>query len=212
MVEGYDSADANQNIPPELDDYICDYVDGSMDDSVREVFEEFLQANPNVRAHVCRVAQTAELLREHSRCLCAPDGFDTRLKCAVENEDREESGRFAVEAMSRLSGIVLSSSTIAIVCLGMVVFSFDRDQTDLMASQNLLMEMFGEEAEALEGVAAESYGATAAVARTTPDRGSLQRAARGPYSPGYMRQIVLEDAPVPVFMSVSQSPVPVLYP
>lgn len=209
MVDGYDSADSNQTIPPELDDYICDYVDGSMDPVVRDAFEEFLQANPHVQAHVVRVAETAALLRAHGRCLCAPDGFDSRLRCAVENECRENS--FAAEALSRLSGIVLSGSTIAIVCLGMIVFAYDTNDPQPELARSVLVDMFGENAEALEGEIA--YSSAQSIPRVSaPDRSSLQRQRRMPYSPAFMRQIVLEQSPVEAFHAVQQSPVLVLYP
>lgn len=210
MVDGYDAGDANPIIPPELDDYICDYVDGSMDPSVRAVFEEFLQANPGVQTHVKRVAETAEILRAHGRCLCAPDGFDNRLRCAVESECLRSENWFGSSALSRLSSIVLSGGTIAIVCLGMLVFSYDADQSDATLARTLIIDMFGKNVNA--STASLAYSTPMRRVVPAPDRGSLQRAERTPYTPAYMRQTILEDSPVTTFNNVQASPVLVLYP
>lgn len=208
MVEGYDSADANQGIPPELDDYICDYVDGSMDPSVCAVFEEFLEANPEVHAHVCRVAQTAALLRSHSRCLCAPDGFDSRLKCAVENESLAGRSGNVLDAMNRLGGMVLFSSSVAVVCLGMIVFVYGLNEPDY--ADTMGVESFSEVAEPLEGFTSAVPWSRSG--ESAPDRRSLQLNTWAPQTSSFMRQMVLEDAPVPVFSSVRTSRVSVLYP
>jgi anti-sigma factor RsiW len=52
-----------------LDEWLCEYVDGTMDPSVEAVFEQYVEANPELKAHVQRLRQTRELL-----CGCdAPD-------------------------------------------------------------------------------------------------------------------------------------------
>lgn len=206
MVDGYDSSDATPGIPPELDDFICDYVDGSMDPVVRAAFEEFLEANPRVRAHVDEVAETAALLRCHGRCLCAPDGFDNRLRHAVENESFVRSG-FGLEALNKLGGLVISGSTIAVVCLAVAVFAFENPNPSSRTADTVLMEMFGEEAQALDnGFASRTF------VERAPDRVALERVHHTPYTPAYMRQVVLEQAPIPVFQSVQSSPIMVIYP
>jgi hypothetical protein len=52
-----------------LDEWLCEYVDGTMDPSVEAVFEQYVEANPELKAHVERLRQTRDLL-----CGCdAPD-------------------------------------------------------------------------------------------------------------------------------------------
>ncbi|WP_263784805.1 anti-sigma factor [Salinibacter grassmerensis] len=45
-----------------LDEWLCEYVDGTMDPSVEAVFEQYVEANPELKAHIERLRQTRELL------------------------------------------------------------------------------------------------------------------------------------------------------
>ena len=45
-----------------LDEWLCEYVDGTMDPSLEAVFEKYVEANPELKAHVERLKQTRELL------------------------------------------------------------------------------------------------------------------------------------------------------
>lgn len=61
MPEGYYPDDPEQ--PDEqLDEFMCEYVDGTMDPAVRAAFEEYLQANPGLAAHVRCLCQTRSML------------------------------------------------------------------------------------------------------------------------------------------------------
>jgi hypothetical protein len=46
-----------------LDEWLCEYVDGTMDPSLETVFEQYVEADPELKAHVQRLQQTRELLR-----------------------------------------------------------------------------------------------------------------------------------------------------
>lgn len=48
-----------------LDEWLCEYVDGTMDPSLRAVFDEYLDANPALAEHVERLRRTRDLL-----CAC----------------------------------------------------------------------------------------------------------------------------------------------
>ena len=50
-----------------LNEWLCEYVDGTMDPSLRRVFEKYVQANPELRAHIERLRHTRELLCRCSR-------------------------------------------------------------------------------------------------------------------------------------------------
>lgn len=47
-----------------LDEWLCEYVDGTMDPSLEAVFEQYVDANPDLKAHVKRLKQTRDLLCE----------------------------------------------------------------------------------------------------------------------------------------------------
>ena len=68
--------------PSDLDEFLVEYVDGTMDPVVREAFEEFLHVYPEVAAHVdCLASVRTELCRLGDDCRCqAPPGFQARLK------------------------------------------------------------------------------------------------------------------------------------
>jgi anti-sigma factor RsiW len=116
MADRYEDEDRDVNVPPELDEYICDYVDGTMESSVRDAFEEYLEANPEVAAHVQSLIQTTSILNACAdQCPCVGDDFQSRLRCAVENEclPDTESGAW----LDRLTGVVLVTSAVTLFCL-----------------------------------------------------------------------------------------------
>lgn len=45
-----------------LDEWLCEYVDGTMDPSMEAVFEQYVEADPELKAHVERLRQTREIL------------------------------------------------------------------------------------------------------------------------------------------------------
>ena len=47
-----------------LDEWLCEYVDGAMDPSLETVFEQYVEANPKLKAHVERLCETRELLAD----------------------------------------------------------------------------------------------------------------------------------------------------
>lgn len=53
----------DEDLPYEwIDEWLCEYVDGTMDPSLEAVFEQYVEANPELKAHVQRLRQTRELL------------------------------------------------------------------------------------------------------------------------------------------------------
>lgn len=107
------------SLPPELDEYICEFVDGTMDASVRSAFEDYLEANPNVARHVERIIETRDILQACAdQCPCLDDDFQKRLKCAVENECVPEAE--SAVWLDRLTGVVLTTSAVTLLCLAVV--------------------------------------------------------------------------------------------
>lgn len=57
--------DGGDDTPYEwLDEWLCEYVDGTMDPSLEAVFEQYVEANPELKAHIERLQQTRDLLCE----------------------------------------------------------------------------------------------------------------------------------------------------
>ncbi len=114
-----DSEPDAESLPPELDEYICEYVDETMDASVRSAFEDYLEANPSVARHVEQLIEARNLLKACAdQCPCLDDEFQQRLKCAVEHEcvPEEESAVW----LDRLTGVVLATSAVTLLCLAVV--------------------------------------------------------------------------------------------
>ena len=65
-----------------LDEWLCEYVDGTMDPSLEAVFEQYVEANPELKAHVERLQETRDLL-----CSC---GLPEKSAPDVEDEVCEE--------------------------------------------------------------------------------------------------------------------------
>ena len=69
-----------------ISEWLCEYVDGAMDPSMEAVFEEYMEANPELAEHVERLCHTRTLLSE---CDCdreAPDQTKARLRAAAHRQ------------------------------------------------------------------------------------------------------------------------------
>jgi len=52
-----------------LDEWLCEYVDGTMDPSLQATFEKYVEANPELKAHIEQLNETRDLLGQQ----CAPE-------------------------------------------------------------------------------------------------------------------------------------------
>lgn len=53
----------DEDVPYEwLDEWLCEYVDGTMDPSLQATFEQYVEANPKLKAHIERLRETRDLL------------------------------------------------------------------------------------------------------------------------------------------------------
>jgi len=103
-----------------LNEWLCEYVDGTMDPSLRRVFEKYVQANPELKAHVERLRRTRELL-----CACsegprqeAPDDVCARVQEQVEC-DMLRSPRSLEEALRERPVAALASTLVVALVVGM---------------------------------------------------------------------------------------------
>ncbi len=97
-----------------LDEWLCEYVDGAMDPSVEAVFEQYVEANPELKAHVERLRQTREIL-----CSCdAPETSASEVQtevCSEVEEDLLQSSTVSPDGMGERSKMVVGvASSIAV--------------------------------------------------------------------------------------------------
>ncbi len=124
MREDYhdpDSSRLEQDCPfSDLDELLCEYVDGTMDPAVRQVFEEYLRTNPTLAHHVECLCRTRQLLCQHGACrLRAPDGFQARLRQRLAYEMMREQRSLEYLSLPLRSATVLASAVALLVILGM---------------------------------------------------------------------------------------------
>lgn len=86
MCEGYHSAGDEEGTYSPLDELLCEYVDGTMDPVVREAFEEYLCAHPELRDHIECLRHTRSLLCRYGCSLHAPRGMQSRLRQQLAGE------------------------------------------------------------------------------------------------------------------------------
>lgn len=100
-----------------LDEWLCEYVDGTMDPSLEAVFEQYVEANPKLRAHVQRLKQTRELLCECSLSAGATEDLESEICTEVECDLMASSAPLsdAVRARPLAAAGILSSVAIALV-------------------------------------------------------------------------------------------------
>ncbi len=116
----YDDADAPSPPPYTwLDEWLCEYVDGTMDASLEAVFEDYVEANPELHAHVERLRRTRRLL---CRCSAPRDGeaCSERVCKRVETEvecDFLRARRSLSAAACRHPGLVTMYASSVVVAL-----------------------------------------------------------------------------------------------
>ena len=83
--EGDLPGDDGEDAPYEwLDEWLCEYVDGTMDPSLEAVFEQYVEANPELKAHVKRLKETRNLLCECGLPTEAPSDLESEICTEVE--------------------------------------------------------------------------------------------------------------------------------
>ncbi len=101
----------------DLDEWLCEYVDGTIDPVARRAFEEYMRANPALAQHVQRLFQARNLLCTYGCRHQAPMGLQPRLhrRLAVECDGLPHPQ--ASSLGSNLSVIATFSSLLAIIVL-----------------------------------------------------------------------------------------------
>lgn len=79
MCDGYDPSDGEDGASG-LDEFLCEYVDGTMDPVVRAAFEEYLRLNPDLYEHIECLRETRSMLCRYGCRLRAPAALQQRLR------------------------------------------------------------------------------------------------------------------------------------
>ncbi len=98
-----------------LSEWLCEYVDGTMDPSVRAVFDEYLRANPELAEHVERLCEMRLLL---CQCQEAPEPSEQMHRRADEIR-RRLCRQLEEEMMQTRSPLPEGVGTVAAVASGM---------------------------------------------------------------------------------------------
>jgi len=122
----------------DLDEFLVEYVDGTMDPVVREAFEEFLRVYPEVAEQVdCLASVRSELCRLGDKCRChAPPGFQDRLKEQL-LEESDKRTLVAEDAwLPHLNTFALAFSlTLLALAVGLSSSTDTRDTTESVAAE-----------------------------------------------------------------------------
>lgn len=162
-----------------LNEWLCEYVDGTMDPSVRLVFEEYLDANPELADHVERLCRTRSML-----CRCTDSGASSEdMRARLQERIREDAAEQASEdeeafpiASSTRMTMAIASAMVVMLGVGMFVGA-------TVFTPPAAQRLSATEGAATERTHEQRAPAQRALPRETPprqrladDRGSFQRA------------------------------------
>lgn len=121
MCDGYHSTGEDDQSGLD-DEFLCEYVDGTMDPSVREVFEEYLQANPALAEHVQCLRATRMLLCRYGCRRQAPEGLQVRLRRQLSMEMMAAEGPRYHLVAERLGAVATYTSVMLVMLvIGMTI-------------------------------------------------------------------------------------------
>jgi hypothetical protein len=86
MCVGYDPSHREPEPFADLDEFLCEYVDGEMDPTVKTVFEEYIGTDPALAEHVECLRRTRAMLCAYSCRVDAPCGLHARLHSRLKQE------------------------------------------------------------------------------------------------------------------------------
>ncbi len=117
MCEGYSASEESSNPDFVLDEFMCEYVDGTMDPAVRAVFEEYLRANPELIEQIECLRRTRSILC-HYGCRCnAPRGLQSRLRQKLGSEMMQAQLPRRSEMSTRLGRIAAFTSAFVLMLM-----------------------------------------------------------------------------------------------
>lgn len=122
MYVGYDDSGEQPCPYSDLDEFLCEYVDGEMDPAVRAAFEEIVNRDPALAEHVECLRQTRAMLCAYSHRIGAPCSLHARLHYELSRELMQDEAPLFVPVTSRLGRVAtLASAVVLTLALGLYV-------------------------------------------------------------------------------------------
>lgn len=123
MIDGYDldcTKDGDDDLS-DLDEYLTEYVDGTMDPAMREAFEEYLEANPELVEHICYLNDVRCVLGQLN-CSCrAPAGVQSRVRQLISCEMLDSEGSPKTMETKQFYTLAVAAAAVVLVSVGTVV-------------------------------------------------------------------------------------------
>ena len=133
MEEGYEHSEENDFA--HLDEWLCEYVDGTIDPIVREALEEYMQANPALASHVESLMETRHLLCNFGCKHKAPSRLQPLLRYRLENEIVQEAEPWLSRYNFSLATVAAISSIAALLLI--LASTTSTDSTDRIGPTRL---------------------------------------------------------------------------
>ena len=122
MPESY-YPDYSEHSDEQLDELLCEYVDGTMDPTVRVAFEEYLAVNPELARHARCLCETRVMLCSygcrHPKEESIQDQIRKRIAGELVRQDRTEA-----VFVQRLGNAAMLTSTVSLVVILAMVAGF----------------------------------------------------------------------------------------
>jgi len=135
MYVGYDDSGEQPCPYSDLDEFLCEYVDGEMDPAVRAAFEEIVSRDPALAEHVECLRRTRALLCAYSHRIGAPCSLQARLHYELSRELMQEKAPLLSPVTSRLGRVAtLASAVVLTLAIGLYVS--ETSFTDTMSTES----------------------------------------------------------------------------
>lgn len=132
MPDGYHCTGEGDCSCSWLDEFMCEYVDGTMDPAARRAFEEYLSTDPALARQVAHLRRTRSLLCHHGCQMPASEEVRQRMRRRLATEMMRTQPPFFTEAVNRLGTFAIVASVMSITLLaGMLVGVELLDETAL---------------------------------------------------------------------------------
>ncbi len=99
------------------DEFLCEYVDGTMDPLVRHVFEEYVRVNPGMEEHIEQLRNTRRLLCRYAYRCQASGNLHHRLRSRIPCEAARPARPSPVVAQNATKGTLMSSYAITVILM-----------------------------------------------------------------------------------------------
>ncbi|NND71047.1 MAG: hypothetical protein HKN43_05665 [Rhodothermales bacterium] len=115
-----------------LDELMCEYVDGTMDPSVRSAFDELVNSCPEIARQIQGLTEAQHVLKQTGCSLCAPQQFQSKLRARL-NAETGKIDVYGLPPVSTRSSISFSYAVLVLILVTTVValptHSIDQMQT-----------------------------------------------------------------------------------